>query len=170
MYKAMSIFKLPKKNKLMKGYWKNPIHLISCGFGTGASPYAPGTVGTVLGVAIYLPMSYLPLPEYLLVTLAAFLLGVYVCGVTGKALGEHDHSGIVWDEVVGYMITMTAIPFDWLWMLVGFIVFRIFDVIKPWPIRVIDKKIKGGFGVMFDDVLAGIFAWVVMFFLVLYMQ
>ncbi len=112
-------------------------------------------------------IKYLTVPEYLLVTLLAFLFGVWICGVTSRAFGEHDHGGIVWDEVVGYLITMTAIPFHWAWIIVGFLVFRVFDIYKPWPILVIDKKVKGGFGVMFDDVLAGVYAWLVMVLLVL---
>ena len=103
-------------------------------------------------------MSGLSLPLYLLLTLLALLMGIYLCGFTSRALGVHDHSGIVWDEVVGYLITMIALPVSWQWMLAGFVLFRFFDIVKPWPIRWVDKRLHGGFGIMLDDVLAGIFA------------
>lgn len=146
------------------------MHFIACGFGTGASPWAPGTVGTLAGVALYIPMALagLSLLTYLLIVLVGFVAGVWICDVTSRDFGEHDHSGIVWDEVIGYWITMTAIPFDWKWVIAGFVLFRIFDVIKPWPIRDIDRKVGGGFGVMIDDVLAGVYAWVILFLLVRY--
>jgi len=85
-------------------------------------------------------------------------VGIYLCGKTADALGVHDHGGIVWDEIVGYLITMIAVPLDWKWVLVGFILFRIFDIWKPWPIKWVDSKVSGGLGIMLDDVLAGIFA------------
>lgn len=162
---AMSISSRFKKNKLPAGYWKNPVYFIACGFGTGASPYAPGTVGTLVGVMLFIPLSQLSLSWYLLVTLLALLAGIWICGITSAAFGKHDHGGIVWDEVVGYLITMTAMPADWLWIVIGFFVFRFFDVIKPWPIRQVDRHVGGGFGVMFDDVLAGIYSWIVMWWL-----
>ena len=163
---VMSISKQIKRNQLPTGYWRNPIHFIACGFGTGASPYAPGTVGTLAGVLLYLPLSQLSLIPYLIVVVVGFGIGVWLCEVTSRDFGEQDHSGIVWDEVVGYWITMTAVPFDWGWVLMGFLLFRLFDVLKPWPIRRLDQSIKGGFGVMIDDVLAGIYAWLVLMFLV----
>ncbi len=92
----------------------------------------------------------------LLVVAAAFVLGVYLCGRTARALGVHDHPGIVWDEVVGYLLTMAWAPSGWLWVVLGFICFRIFDILKPWPIRVLDRSVHGGFGIMIDDVLAGL--------------
>jgi len=91
-----------------------------------------------------------------------FLAGVYFCTFTSRALGVHDHTAIVWDEFVGYLIGMTLVPVDWIWMLTGFFVFRFFDVIEPWPINVIDHQIKGGLGIMLDDVLAGIYTLIVM--------
>lgn len=121
-------------------------------------PFAPGTFGTLAAIPVFLVMSSLPLAYYLLIIFLAFVLGVYICGYTSRALGAHDHSGIVWDEIVGFLITMTAIP-DELWLIVaGFILFRLFDIVKPWPIRWADARLQGGFGIMFDDVLAGIFA------------
>ncbi len=85
-------------------------------------------------------------------------LGVYLCQYTSDALGVHDHGGIVWDEFVGYWITMIAVPLTWQWILLGFVLFRVFDIVKPWPVKVADMKMKGGFGIMLDDVLAGLYA------------
>jgi len=143
---------------------KNPIHALSLGFGTGLAPKAPGTFGTLVGVALYwlLCSLQLSLTVYIAITVLCFVLGVWLCGYTAKALGVHDHPAIVWDEVVGYLITMTFAPSGWLWMLIGFALFRLFDIWKPWPIRVIDRSVHGGFGIMFDDVLAGIYAAIVL--------
>ena len=96
---------------------------------------------------------------YLLITTLMFLIGIWLCGETTKKLGVHDHSGIVWDEIVGYLVTMIAAPQGWLWIVTGFVLFRIFDILKPWPISIADKKISGGFGIMIDDIIAGIFAF-----------
>lgn len=139
-------------------YLRNPLHFLSLGFGSGLAPVAPGTFGTLAAVPVYWLVSGLPLTGYVLVTLIAFGAGVYLCGYTSRALGVHDHSGIVWDEIVGYLITMIAVPVQWQWMLAGFLLFRLFDIVKPWPIRWIDRQLHGGFGIMFDDVVAGIFA------------
>ena len=138
---------------------KNPLHFLSLGFGSGLAPWAPGTFGTLAALPLYLLMQPLPLAAYLLITLLAMLLGFYLCGETARALGVHDHSGIVWDEIVGYMITMAAVPLDWKWVVAGFVLFRFFDIVKPWPIKWIDSKVSGGIGIMLDDVLAGVFAW-----------
>lgn len=139
---------------------KNPIHALSLGFGTGLAPKAPGTFGTLIGVALYwlLCSLQLSLALYIAVTVLCFVIGVWICGYTAKALGVHDHPAIVWDEVVGYLITMTFAPSDWYWILAGFVLFRLFDIWKPWPIRVIDRGVHGGFGIMLDDVLAGVYA------------
>ena len=137
---------------------RNPLHFLSLGFGSGLSPFAPGTFGTLAAVPLYLLLAQLPLTYYLLAVLGAFTIGVYLCGYTSAALGEHDHSGIVWDEFVGFWITMIAVPATWQWILAGFVLFRLFDIVKPWPVRVADKKMKGGFGIMFDDVLAALYA------------
>ena len=137
---------------------KNPVHFLSLGFGSGLSPFAPGTFGTLAAIPLYLLIQPLSLSVYLLITLLTLVLGFYLCGQTAKALGVHDHGGIVWDEIVGFFITMIAVPLDWKWILAGFVLFRFFDIIKPWPIKWIDAKVSGGVGIMLDDVLAGIFA------------
>lgn len=137
----------------------NPIHFLSLGFGSGLSPYAPGTMGTLVAIPLYLLLSQLELLTYSIVVVAGFLIGIYLCDKTSKALGVHDHSGIVWDEFIGYWITMIAIPaVTWQWILAGFVLFRFFDIAKPWPVKVADKRVPGGFGIMLDDLLAGLYA------------
>lgn len=145
-------------NNAPKSVWRNPIHFLAFGLGSGAAPYAPGTFGTAMAVLIYCllpPMSVLVYVVFLLIT---SLIGVYLCDKTSKDLGVHDHGGIVWDEFVGYWITMFLAPEGWVWIILGFIFFRIFDIWKPWPIKWVDKEVHGGVGIMLDDVLAGIMA------------
>ncbi|MBU0499950.1 MAG: phosphatidylglycerophosphatase A [Gammaproteobacteria bacterium] len=142
---------------------RNPIHLLAFGFGSGTAPVAPGTFGTLAAVPLYLFMAPLPLPLYLGITLAAFLLGIYLCGRTSRDLGIHDHSGIVWDEFVGFWVTMTAVPLGWEEVLAGFVLFRLFDILKPWPIGWLDRRMEGGLGIMLDDLLAGVYAWVILY-------
>jgi phosphatidylglycerophosphatase A len=137
----------------------NPIHCLAFGFGSGLAPKAPGTAGTLVAIPLYYLMAPLSLPLYMVVVLLAFFLGVYLCDKTARDLGVHDHPGIVWDEFVGLWITMFAAPAGWLWLVVGFTLFRLFDIWKPWPIRWLDKSVGGGFGIMIDDVLAAVYAW-----------
>ena len=142
---------------------RNPLHLLSLGFGSGLSPYAPGTMGTLAAIPLYLLLAHLELLAYLIVIVTGFTLGVYLCHYTSKALGVHDHPGIVWDEFIGYWITMIAAPdFTWQWILTGFVLFRFFDIVKPWPVKLADKRVPGGFGIMIDDVLAGLYAFACM--------
>jgi phosphatidylglycerophosphatase A len=137
----------------------DPVHLLAFGFGTGCSPKAPGTMGTLLAVAISLPLQHLPLLAYLLVLLGVTLAGFWLCGRASRDLGVHDHPGIVWDEIAGYLLTMTAAPTDsWLWPLLGFVLFRLFDIWKPWPIGWLDRRVEGGIGIMLDDLVAGLMA------------
>ncbi|MCG8015954.1 MAG: phosphatidylglycerophosphatase A [Candidatus Thiodiazotropha sp. 'RUGA'] len=136
----------------------NPVHLLAFGFGTGLSPKAPGTFGTLVGIPIYLVMQPLPLVYYLTITALAFLIGIWLCEQTSRDLGVHDHGGIVWDEIVGYLVTMMFAPSGWFWLMIGFILFRFFDIVKPWPIRWVDQRVEGGFGIMVDDLIAGVFA------------
>ena len=138
---------------------RNPLHLLSLGFGAGLSPRAPGTLGTLVSIIPYLFLSQLDVVSYIAVVIAGFALGVFLCHYTSKALGEHDHSGIVWDEFIGFWITMIAVPeVSWQWIIIGFVLFRFFDIVKPWPVKLADNRLQGGFGIMFDDVLAGLYA------------
>lgn len=132
------------------------------GGGFGFIHPAPGTWGTLPGVLL----AYLLAGNaivYIIITVLLFILGVWLCSQSSKILGEHDHSGIVIDEIVGVMITLFTFASSWQGLLFGFLLFRAFDIIKPPPIKQIDKKVHGGIGIMLDDVIAGIFAWVVLF-------
>ena len=139
--------------------FRDPVHFLAFGFGSGCAPKAPGTFGTLAAIPLYLLVQPLPVWAYLLLTVAGFVLGVWVCDRTARDLGVHDHPAIVWDEIIGYLITMIAAPPGWLWLIVGFALFRLFDILKPWPIRRADRQIGGGFGIMFDDLLAAGYAW-----------
>ncbi len=140
----------------------NPVHFLAFGLGSGLAPKAPGTFGTLAAIPLYLLLSYLSLPMYALVLVLASLLGIWLCGKTAKDLGVHDHPGIVWDEFCGYWLTMLAAPSGWFWIILGFILFRLFDIWKPWPISLADRRIPGGMGIMVDDLIAGLYAFIVM--------
>jgi phosphatidylglycerophosphatase A len=137
---------------------RDPGHFLALGFGSGLAPWAPGTFGTLAAVPVFLLLAPLPLYAYLLAVAAASVAGVYLCGRTARALGVHDHPGIVWDEVAGFLLTMAFAPPGWTWVVAGFVCFRLFDILKPWPIRVLDRKVHGGLGIMVDDLLAGLAA------------
>ncbi|MCJ8314758.1 MAG: phosphatidylglycerophosphatase A [Saccharospirillaceae bacterium] len=151
--------------------WKNHwVHFLAFGLGSGAAKKAPGTCGTLAAIPFFIIMSFLPLNVYIGVVVLSFILGVYLCDRASKDMGVHDHGGIVWDEFVGFWITMLPYPFlaisadismahSALYIFLGFVFFRFFDILKPWPIKWLDQKVHGGFGIMIDDVLAGIFAF-----------
>ena len=141
-----------------KAILANPIHLLAFGFGAGLSPKAPGTVGTVVAVLIYLVLPSMQPVIYAGLILLSFVFGIWICGKTSEDLGVHDHGGIVWDEFVGYWVTMFMAPSGLFWVLLGFVLFRLLDIFKPWPIKWADKELAGGLGIMLDDVLAGIMA------------
>ena len=150
------------KNDVPASVWRNPWHFLAFGAGAGAMPVAPGTFGTLVAVPLYLLLAPLALPFYLAVVVAMLLLGIWLCHVTARDIGVHDHGGIVWDEIVGYLLTMAAAPAGWLWVIVGFILFRLFDIVKPWPVNLADRHVSGGFGIMLDDVIAALYAWLVL--------
>jgi len=141
---------------------RDPILFAAFGFGSGLSSKAPGTVGTLVGILFVLAFAVLPNWAYLLVTALLFVFGIWLCELASRKLGVHDHGGIVWDEIVGLMITMIAVPISWWTLLAGFVLFRFFDILKPWPVKVADKRIGGGFGIMVDDLLAGLYALLVL--------
>ena len=140
----------------------HPVHFLSLGLGSGLSPFAPGTAGTLMAVLLYIPLSMLPLTSYVAVLIIGSLAGIYLCEKTSNKLGGHDHPAIVWDEFLGFWLTMLFAPSGWMWIVIGFVLFRLFDIWKPWPISVIDHKVKGGFGIMLDDLVAGAYALVVL--------
>lgn len=144
---------------------RSPVHFLAFGFGSGLSPKAPGTVGTVMAVPLYLLLAELPVVAYLLAVLVVSVVGVWLCGESSRRLGVHDHGGIVWDEFAGLFVTMipvqmglVAMASSWWWLLAGFVLFRVFDIWKLWPISLADKRVDGGFGIMLDDLIAGVYA------------
>ena len=149
----------------------HPAHFFALGFGSGLAPKAPGTFGTLVGLPLFWLISSYSLSTQLIIITALFLIGIYLCNVTGKALGVSDHGGIVWDEIVAMMLVLTFAPQHWAGWIVAFLLFRLFDIWKPFPIRQFDANLKNGFGVMFDDLLAAIYAiasmWLI-FYLYLY--
>ena len=150
------------KTPSFKEMLANPNHLFAFGFGSGLAKKAPGTFGTLAAIPFFLLLQNLSWPVYLSWLLVTFALGVFWCDRSSKAMGVHDHGGIVWDEFVGFWITMFMAPAGWVWILLGFVLFRFFDILKPWPINWLDKKVHGGFGIMIDDALAGIYALLVL--------
>ena len=147
----------------------SPRYFLAFGLGSGLSAVAPGTVGTLMAVPLYLLFAQLDLWLYAALVLAALGLGVWLCGSVSRDIGVHDHGGIVWDEFVGYWITMFALPVDVLWIVSGFVVFRIFDIVKPWPVSALDKRVAGGLGIMIDDVVAGIMACMTLHLAILFL-
>jgi phosphatidylglycerophosphatase A len=149
-----------------------PEHLVAFGFGAGLSPRAPGTVGTLVAVPLWLLCSTLGAPAYALLTVALFAFGVWICGRSATLLGVPDHSGIVFDEIVGFFVTaapLLPVLHDgrlWLWLPVAFAAFRLFDIWKPWPIRRLDEAVHGGFGIMLDDLVAGLYGAAVLVLLI----
>lgn len=141
---------------------KKPAVLLACGLGSGLMPKAPGTFGTLAAIPLYLVMQPLDLLGYLLLTAAFFVLGIWLSNQAIKVFNRDDPSEVVWDEVVGFLVTMIAAPAGWQWLLLGFVLFRIFDIWKPWPVSLADRKLHGGLGIMLDDVIAGIYALIVL--------
>ncbi len=139
----------------------HPAHFVALGFGTGLSPFAPGTVGSLLGFPIYWVATeqfapYGPLAQLAWIA-AMFLVGVWSCARTGHDLGVADHSGMNWDEIVAMQLVLLLTPQAWVWQAFAFFGFRFFDVVKPPPIRQIDARVKGGLGVMLDDIVAAFY-------------
>jgi phosphatidylglycerophosphatase A len=149
----------PTINPRVFSNWR---HCLAFGFGSGLARYAPGTFGTLAAIPLYLVLAQLPPWLYAVTVAAVFALGSFICDGVSRDLGVHDHGGIVFDEFVGYWITMFLLPVTWQWVLAGFVAFRVFDIWKPWPIRWCDEHVTGGFGIMFDDVVAGVAALAVL--------
>ena len=147
-----------KNRKIYIQELNDPIVFTAVGFGSGLSPFAPGTAGTLITVPLVYFLQQESFLVYAVVTMFVLMTGSWICGYAAKKLQVHDHSGIVYDEVAGFLITMSLAPVGWQWMLAGFVFFRFFDAVKPWPISWFDKNVHGGFGIMLDDVIAGIFS------------
>ncbi|MEY8248080.1 MAG: phosphatidylglycerophosphatase A [Bermanella sp.] len=146
-------------SELPKPNFKDPVHWLAFGLGSGLSPKAPGTMGTLAALPIYwFFLQDLSLSMYVAVLVFTSLLGIYLCHKTAKDLKVHDHGGIVFDEWVGMWITLLLVPSGWGWLLLAFVLFRFFDIVKPWPIKYFDEKVAGGLGIMLDDIVAGLIA------------
>jgi len=156
----------------LKFLLSHPAHFLALGLGSGLAKKAPGTFGTLVGLPLFWLVSAYSFYTQLGIITALFLIGIYFCTVTGKNLGVSDHGSIVWDEIVAIMFVLIFTPFSWVWWLAAFLLFRLFDICKPYPIRQFDAKLKNGFGVMFDDLLAAIYTlitlqgllWITMYF------
>ena len=147
---------------LRKIVFGSPSGFLAFGFGSGLSPFAPGTMGTLVAVPFIFALRSLNEAVFWLALLLLFALGVYLCGHVSRKLGVHDHGGIVWDEMLGYWLSAALVPLQWPWLLAAFLLFRFFDILKPWPIRQLDKKVSGGFGIMIDDVVAALFTLIIL--------
>ena len=141
---------------------RDPGHCLALGLGSGCAPWAPGTWGTVIGVLLYALLGGVPLSLYIGILVVSFLVGLWLCARTARALGVHDDGAIVWDEFVGVWIALAFQPTQWWWILAAFLAFRVFDILKPWPIGWLDRRVSGGLGIMLDDVVAGLYALAVL--------
>ena len=141
---------------------RHPVDLLALGFGSGLLPRAPGTAGTLAAIPLYLVMQSLALTVYVPLVAVLFLLGIPICAHTAKRLGVHDHPGIVWDEIVGMYLTLIVAPFSVTGWILAFVLFRVMDIVKPWPIRSLDHRIGGGVGIMLDDLVAALYAAVLL--------
>jgi phosphatidylglycerophosphatase A len=137
---------------------KDPVHLLALGFGSGLSPYAPGTCGTLLALPLAYALTLMPLASAVAAVVVFVLGGVWICGESARRLGTHDHPGIVWDEIAAMCLLALLLPPGLLWLAAGFLLFRFFDIVKPWPIRDLDHSLGGGLGIMLDDLAAAVFA------------
>ena len=139
----------------------HPVHFLALGLGSGMPRIAPGTFGTLVALVLFVLAHWALGPVhwalFLALLVVAALFGIYLCGKTAEDLGVHDHGGIVWDEFVGFWFCMFLIPVTWPWLLAAFLLFRFFDIVKPWPIKWADQKVSGGLGIMLDDLIAAIY-------------
>lgn len=161
---TLKIYEAKRGKVSLRSVWENPWHFVACGFGLGTIPFMPGTFGTLLGVVVYALLMHCSLAVYIAWELALLAVGVYLCGRINRDLGTDDHPAAVWDEIAAFPLVMVAIPPTWLNLVLGFVLFRVFDILKPPPIRWLDRHVHGGFGVMLDDVVAALFAWLLLFF------
>ena len=141
---------------------RHPAHFIAFGFGAGLAPVAPGTWGTLLALPLYwLIAPLLDATEFLLLLAVLFAIGIWACGATGRAIGVPDHGGMVWDETVAFLLVLFFVPATLFWQAAAFLVFRLFDILKPPPIRYYERTFKNGFGVMLDDLVAAFYTLII---------
>lgn len=142
----------------LRTIWTNPIHFVACAFGFGTLPWMPGTWTTLATIPIVIALKHFPEWAYIGISVAMVLIGIYICGVFNRDIGSKDHPACSWDEMAGFLLVMIGLPPSWYYLLTGFVLFRFFDIIKPWPISWADQKVSGGLGVMLDDVIAALFS------------
>ena len=152
----------PKKTRLSAALLKDPVHLIALGFGTGLSPIGPGTCGTLLALPLAFLLLHAPLAVAWIIVALSVAVGIWITGESADRLGVHDHSGIVWDEIAAFLALALVLPSGWVWLIAGFAVFRGFDIFKPWPIRDLDHRLRGGVGIMLDDLAAAVYSAVLL--------
>jgi phosphatidylglycerophosphatase A len=140
---------------------RDPVHVLALGFGAGLSPVAPGTFGTLVAVPIAFALTLLPLAVAAVAVTAFIVGGIWLCGESARRLDCHDHPGIVWDEIAAFALLGLVLPAGWIWLAVAFVLFRFFDIVKPWPIRDLDHRLGGGLGIMLDDLMAAVYAGLV---------
>ncbi|MEN7342947.1 MAG: phosphatidylglycerophosphatase A [Pseudomonadota bacterium] len=140
----------------LKTVLTDPVHFLAFGFGVGVSPYAPGTLGSVWGILLAWLTQGFGLPIEIGIAVGLCLIGIYLCGESSRRLGVHDHGGIVWDEIAGAYIICLPFPRTIQVLVIAFIMFRVLDIVKPWPIRELDHRLHGGLGIMLDDILAAL--------------
>ena len=136
----------------------DPVHFLAFGFGTGLAPFAPGTFGSIPGLILFWLTLDFGLYVQLSIAIAMALIGIWICGESARRIGVHDHGGIVWDEIVGMYVTLFLAPVSVVGFVLAFVLFRIMDIVKPWPIRDLDHSMQGGLGIMLDDLLAALYA------------
>ena len=136
----------------------DPVHFLAFGFGTGLAPFAPGTFGSIPGLILFWLTLDFGLYVQLGIAVTIALAGIWICGESARRIGVHDHGGIVWDEIVGMYITLLVAPVTVTGFVLAFVLFRIMDIVKPWPIRDLDHSIHGGLGIMLDDLAAALYA------------
>lgn len=151
-----------KKAALKRLSLKDPVHFLALGFGSGLAPIMPGTFGSLAALPIVYSFLFLPLWGQIVIATVVSIVGIWICDKAAWDMKVHDHSGIVWDEIAGMLITFIAVPISLETLIIGFLLFRLFDIVKPWPISYLDKKVQGGLGIMADDVVAGILALISM--------
>jgi phosphatidylglycerophosphatase A len=142
--------------------WQKPSHFIAFGFGSGAMPIAPGTFGTLMTIPFYLAIRSFPTSIYVLIVILVALASMWLCERVSKEINVDDHQGMCLDEFAGYLVTMIGAPHGVIWIVLGFILFRVFDIWKPWPVNYVDTHVHGGIGMILDDVLAGIYSLIVL--------
>lgn len=141
--------------------WQDPRYFFAFGLGSGAIPVAPGTFGTLMAIPFYLALAKLPLLAYVLFVILFIAASSWLSERLSREVNFHDHPGMCIDEFAGFFVTMIHAPVGIGWIILGFVLFRFFDIIKPWPIRLLDEKVHGGFGMILDDVVAGLFAMLI---------